>query len=494
MRRLTRASQFIQDNAEQFNRLQDMVFAPQAAASAAGESFAPAAPSPLVSRYTPPLASFFVAAVPDAHVEGPAGVVFDSQRRLYAPAGTFVAAGAVQPAGPDAALDGAPTQSFALLATAIQTYGWMYHHWVAETLPKLVLLRSALPALLSGATWNASDLRLLLWGQPWEGEWLDLLRLPREAAVTYDSGTRYSARTLLLPSPVPAITPPAEALRATREAVLFALQAPRGGERDLLVWVSRTGERTRAVANERQLLGALQAAFPTLRVALHSRKLSASASATLFSRAAAVVGPHGAGLSHILFCAPGTAVVELVFMHSPPMMFWHMAAALELRYAMAPQPRSFWCVAHAFWSLRSCACADACRARGQSAKLVDVEEVLALLRRMLPAAAAASLNASAATCAAGQFAAADGSCAACAPGSYAPDGWPRRACVPCQPGRVAPKGGSTFCATCPDGTRAVDRIRCESCPSGSLRCALLICSAHRRCTLSQCLQCRNALR
>jgi len=34
--------------------------------------------------------------------------------------------------------------------------------------------------------------------------------------------------------------------------------------------------------------------------------------------------------------------VELVFMHSPPMMFWHIAAALQLRYAMAPLPRSFW--------------------------------------------------------------------------------------------------------------------------------------------------------
>ena len=62
----------------------------------------------------------------------------------------------------------------------------------------------------------------------------------------------------------------------------------------------------------------------------------------LFARARLVVGPHGAGLSHTLFCGPGTAVVEIAFMRSPPMMFWHIAAALRLHYALAPLPRSFW--------------------------------------------------------------------------------------------------------------------------------------------------------
>ena len=77
---------------------------------------------------------------------------------------------------------------------------------------------------------------------------------------------------------------------------------------------------------------------------MHTRAVPPASAVAMFARAAAVVGPHGAGLSHALFCQPGTALVELVFMRSPPMMFWHIAAALQLRYAMAPLPHSFWCV------------------------------------------------------------------------------------------------------------------------------------------------------
>jgi hypothetical protein len=345
--------------------------APHASSAAA----ATAAAAAQVSSYAPPLATFFVASVPHASVGGAGGAVYDGAARLYAPPGTFPATWTARwPAGPSAALAAQPAERYDVLATVIQPYGWMYYHFVVETLPKLVLLRDTLPSAApqlhdgemtsapasssssdgggGGGTageadaWNATGARLLLWGMPWEGEWLDLLRVPRAARVAYDPARRYAASLLLLPSPVPAVTPSAEALHAAREAVCTALPAAAcGGARDVLVYSSRTGERSRAVANEERLLDALRRAFPALRVVVHRRGASAAEAVATFARAAAVVGPHGAGLSHILFCQPGTVVVELVFMHSPPMMFWHISAALQLQYAMAPLPRSFWCVA-----------------------------------------------------------------------------------------------------------------------------------------------------
>ena len=101
--------------------------------------------------------------------------------------------------------------------------------------------------------------------------------------------------------------------------------------------------------------------------------------------------------------------------------------------------------------------------------MVDIHEVVALLRRLLPPSAAAS-DALPVSCAAGSFLASDGSCEPCAPGSYAPDAWPRTACAPCLAGRVAFSAGSAFCATCPDGTRSVDGVRCEACPTGTIGC------------------------
>jgi capsular polysaccharide biosynthesis protein len=40
-----------------------------------------------------------------------------------------------------------------------------------------------------------------------------------------------------------------------------------------------------------------------------------------------VIAPHGPALSYIVFCAPGTRVVEFVPLKDPaPLMFWHLAA------------------------------------------------------------------------------------------------------------------------------------------------------------------------
>jgi hypothetical protein len=62
----------------------------------------------------------------------------------------------------------------------------------------------------------------------------------------------------------------------------------------------------------------------------------------LFGCGQVVLGPHGAGLSNILFSAPGTTVIEFLFMADPPLMFWHTAEALGQRYWMVPVPQAYW--------------------------------------------------------------------------------------------------------------------------------------------------------
>lgn len=320
-----------------------------------------------VSPYTPRSRRAFVASIAHGFVEGDSGAVFDSSARLFDPPGTFPATWVQRLAeGPERRERA--TERFGTLATLIQPYGWMYYHFVCETLPKLVQLRDVLPAESWGggegaaastppANGSSSDssggdsgggdapspLRLLLWGQPWEAAWLELLRIPRGAPVALRPDTRYAASTLLLPSPVEAVTPSREALVAARDAVRSAVgESPRRSLRRTLVYASRQGERGRRVANEASLVAALGAAFPEFTVVVHTRETQPREAVAMFAAAAAVVGPHGAGLSHIMFCERGTPVVELVFMHSPPMMFWHIASALGLRYAMAPLPRSYW--------------------------------------------------------------------------------------------------------------------------------------------------------
>lgn len=85
-------------------------------------------------------------------------------------------------------------------------------------------------------------------------------------------------------------------------------------ERTLLIYVSRDGEPTRRVANEARLLGTLGALLPSEQLVVFNGSLGAAETIKLFQRAKVVMGPHGAGLSHALFSAPGTTVVEFLFL------------------------------------------------------------------------------------------------------------------------------------------------------------------------------------
>ena len=143
---------------------------------------------------------------------------------------------------------------------------------------------------------------------------------------------------------------------------------------------------------------AIHAAFPQQQLVVFSGDLDAQQTIALFQRARVILGPHGAGLSHTLFAAPGTtgtmrallavplvpgwlpllmansgwgpdvlpscppihlsanpqtslvhhpalpcpAVVEFMFLADPPLMFWHTAATLGQQYWLLPVPQAYW--------------------------------------------------------------------------------------------------------------------------------------------------------
>ena len=62
----------------------------------------------------------------------------------------------------------ASCKRFKRLATAVQKYGHMYHHFVLEVLPRVILLKPFLDA----------DTKLLLFGSAHEAKWLEALGIP----------------------------------------------------------------------------------------------------------------------------------------------------------------------------------------------------------------------------------------------------------------------------------------------------------------------------
>lgn len=106
-----------------------------------------------------------------------------------------------------------------------------------------------------------------------------------------------------------------ELIQKTREAL--GVQDLPEEERDLIIFASRENDLVRKVENEDEIISALQMTFPGEKIVKFDGTKDARANIELFQRAKAVVGPHGAGLSHIIFSAPGTKVVEFIFMADP---------------------------------------------------------------------------------------------------------------------------------------------------------------------------------
>ncbi len=53
----------------------------------------------------------------------------------------------------------------------------------------------------------------------------------------------------------------------------------------------------------------------------------------LFAEAAVVVGPHGAGFTNLLWCQPGTKVLEFFYGGYTPPYFYYICQLLGLEYS-----------------------------------------------------------------------------------------------------------------------------------------------------------------
>ena len=73
----------------------------------------------------------------------------------------------------------------------------------------------------------------------------------------------------------------------------------------------------------------------TLRTVLFPLpRMDIAAQQELFSRALVVAGPHGAGLTNVLWCQPGTVVIERPTVSTfAAAIFSHLALSVDLEYA-----------------------------------------------------------------------------------------------------------------------------------------------------------------
>ena len=97
-----------------------------------------------------------------------------------------------------------------------------------------------------------------------------------------------------------------------------------------LFYISRSDSSSRIVENEQELIELLQKhGFATVVIA----ELSFMEQVSLFATAQAIVAPHGAGLTNIVFCNPGTAVLELFTPNYIPTLYADLASKVNLNHS-----------------------------------------------------------------------------------------------------------------------------------------------------------------
>lgn len=196
-----------------------------------------------------------------------------------------------------------------------------YYHWMMEVTARFHLLRQSQIRI---DKYVINRLRL-----PFQTETLDALGIPPHQRIELDENTHLEAKTLIVPS-FGGYTgkPPqwASDFVAKELMVNRGIGPAAGFER---IYVSRAGASYRKVVNEPGLSQLLQKyGFRTVQL----ERLSVARQASIFNGAKVIIAPHGAGLTNIMFCRPGTIVIELFSPHYVNWLYWIMSDNHGLDY------------------------------------------------------------------------------------------------------------------------------------------------------------------
>jgi Glycosyltransferase 61 len=193
-----------------------------------------------------------------------------------------------------------------------------YYHWMFEVLPRFHLL------LESG--WPVDAFALHPLSEGFQRETLALIGVREEELLELHEPVRIQAERLVITPELPSRVP-TWACTFLRRLLLRA----EPGTGPTRIYVSReTASRGRKVENDVEVVHALQdRGFR--KVVLEG--LSVLEQAETFAAADFVIAPHGSGLTNLVFCRPGTTVIEMFSPSYVHPLYWMLSNRVSLAYS-----------------------------------------------------------------------------------------------------------------------------------------------------------------
>ncbi|QKZ15587.1 glycosyltransferase family 61 protein [Spirosoma sp. KUDC1026] len=196
-----------------------------------------------------------------------------------------------------------------------------YYDFVLLVLGKLCRMKDVLPE----TTFDEALVAYPLFGTSYEREYLALLGIPpdrvvdsRTTSVTFDRCVLADVGHWFYPNPAD--------IHAIRKHILSQFPAP-AGKRNR-VYMSRAGRRS--ILNETELIALLKAYDFQI---IEDVPRSVAEQVAIYQQAEFIIGPHGASMTNILWCQPGTHLFELFSPAYYPEFFRYMAGLLGLHYS-----------------------------------------------------------------------------------------------------------------------------------------------------------------
>ncbi|HEY9864131.1 MAG TPA: tetratricopeptide repeat protein, partial [Candidatus Obscuribacterales bacterium] len=202
--------------------------------------------------------------------------------------------------------------------------GNVYFHWMVDILPRLELLRQ------SGIKLEQIDWFLVnSYQAPFQRETLTRLGIPEFKILESDRFPHIQAQQLIVPSfagYMGWLQP--WAIDTLRRWFLPKSRNP-GRNYPERIYISRGNASYRRVLNEDEVIDFLR---PWGFVTVQLETLSFGEQVALFAQAKVIMGAHGSGLTNILFCQPGTQVIEWMSPHYNRHYYWVISQYLGLEH------------------------------------------------------------------------------------------------------------------------------------------------------------------
>lgn len=205
------------------------------------------------------------------------------------------------------------------VATLTTLWAANYFHWLFDVLPRLDLVERA--GLKTRSIY--APLR-----HAFQRETLQLLGYPPAKIIDASRIRHLSATELVIPSlpGTPGVMPEWVCRFLRQKLVPVPSAIHTNPER---IYVSRGAARSRRIINEPQMLELL-ATYGFTAIKLET--MSFAEQVRLFQSARCIVAPHGAGLANLVFCEPGTCVVEILPSRETNLCYWLLSQQVSLRY------------------------------------------------------------------------------------------------------------------------------------------------------------------